>query len=120
MSPRFVIDAQLPPALAEAFRHAGFEAVHVAHLGLLSATDSQIWSAAVEKSAALVTKDRDFLTIRAAADRGPTIVWIRSGNASNRDLIEQVTAALPAIIAAITRKEAVIEVSARRRSALGR
>lgn len=39
MSPRFMIDAQLPPALAEAFRRSGFEAVHVADLGLLSATD---------------------------------------------------------------------------------
>lgn len=114
MSPRLLIDAQLPPALAEAFRRAGFDAVHVADIGLLSATDHQIWSAAVEQSAALVTKDRDFLMIRTAADRGPTIVWIRSGNASNRDLIEQVTAALPAILAAIKRKEAVIEVSARR------
>jgi len=114
MSSRFLIDAQLPPSLAEAFRRAGFEAVHVVDLGLLSATDRQIWSAAVEQSAALVTKDRDFLMIRAAADRGPTIVWIRSGNASNRDLIEHVTAALPSIIAAINRKEAVIEVSALR------
>ncbi|MBI5129722.1 MAG: DUF5615 family PIN-like protein [Rhodopseudomonas palustris] len=114
MSPRFLIDAQLPPALAEAFRHAGFDAVHVADLGLLSATDRQIWSAAVEQSAALVTKDRDFLMIRAASDSGPTIIWIRSGNVGNRGLIDQVTGALPAILAAIERQEAVIEVAARR------
>ena len=86
----------------------------MADIGLLSATDRQIWSAAVEQSAALVTKDRDFLMIRAAIDSGPTVVWIRSGNASNRDLIELVTGALPAILAAIARQETVIEVSARR------
>jgi predicted nuclease of predicted toxin-antitoxin system len=114
MSPRFLIDAQLLPALAEAFQQAGFEAVHVADIGLLSATDHQIWQAAIDQSAALVTKDRDFLMIRAASDSGPTVVWIRSGNVDNRDLIEQVIGALPAILAAIERQEAVMEVTARR------
>ncbi|MCD0421609.1 DUF5615 family PIN-like protein [Rubrivivax sp. JA1024] len=114
MSPRFMIDAQLPPALAEAFRRAGFDAVHVADIGLLSATDHQIWRAAIAKSAALVTKDRDFLMLRTATDSGPTVVWIRSGNASNRELLDLITGALPAILAAIAREEAVIEVSARR------
>jgi predicted nuclease of predicted toxin-antitoxin system len=32
----FLIDAQLPPALAEALRNAACEAVHVADLGLLT------------------------------------------------------------------------------------
>jgi len=114
MSPRFLIDAQLPPALAEAFRHAGCEAFHVADIGLLAATDRQIWQAAIDQSAALVTKDRDFLMIRAASDNGPTVVWIRSGNVDNLVLIDQVTGALPAILAAIARGEAVIEVSSRR------
>jgi predicted nuclease of predicted toxin-antitoxin system len=31
----FVIDAQLPPSLAEALQAAGFDAVHVVDLGLL-------------------------------------------------------------------------------------
>jgi predicted nuclease of predicted toxin-antitoxin system len=43
----FLIDAQLPPLLAEALRNAGCEAVHVADLGLLTATDRQIWDEAL-------------------------------------------------------------------------
>ncbi len=55
-----MVDAQLPPSLAEALRQAGCQAVHLVDLGLLAATDQQIWDEAVSRSAILVTKDRDF------------------------------------------------------------
>jgi predicted nuclease of predicted toxin-antitoxin system len=103
----FLIDAQLPPSLAEALRQAGYQAVHVIDLGLLAATDQQIW--AISRSAVLVTKDRDFPIRRAASNDGPTVLWVRVGNMSNRKLIELALQALPAIIDAIERDEAVIE-----------
>jgi predicted nuclease of predicted toxin-antitoxin system len=56
----FLVDAQLPLSLAEALRRGGYQAVHVADLGLLTATDRQIWDEAVSRSAVLTTKDRDF------------------------------------------------------------
>jgi predicted nuclease of predicted toxin-antitoxin system len=105
----FLVDAQLPPSLAEALRQAGCQAVHVIDLGLLPATDRQIWNEAISRSAILVTKDRDFPLRRAARNDGPAILWVRVGNTSNRKLIELVLRALPAIIAAIERDEAVIE-----------
>ncbi len=105
----FLIDAQLPPSLAEALRQAGCQAVHVIDLGLLAATDQQIWDEATSRSAVLVTKDRDFPLRRAARNDGPTILWVRVGNISNRKLIELALQALPAIIEAIKRKETVIE-----------
>ncbi|SHJ87931.1 Predicted nuclease, contains PIN domain, potential toxin-antitoxin system component [Bradyrhizobium lablabi] len=105
----FLVDAQLPPLLAEALRQAGCEAVHVIDLGLQAATDEQIWDEAISRSAVLVTKDRDFALRRAATNDGPAILWVRVGNTSNRKLIELVLRALPAIIAAIERDEAVIE-----------
>lgn len=78
-------------------------------LGLLAATDQQIWDEAISRSAVLVTKDRDFPLRRAARSDGPAILWVRVGNASNRKLIELALRALPAIIDAIERGEAVIE-----------
>lgn len=71
----FLVDAQLPPSLAEALRQAGCQAVHVADLGLLAATDQQIWDEAISRSAVLVTKDRDFPLRRAARSNGPAILW---------------------------------------------
>lgn len=70
----FLVDAQLPPSLAEALRDAGCEAVHVAELDLLGATDLQIWNEAVSRAAVLVTKDRDFSLLRAASRDGPAIL----------------------------------------------
>jgi predicted nuclease of predicted toxin-antitoxin system len=105
----FLIDAQLPPSLAEALRQAGCQAIHVIDLGLLAATDQQIWDEAISRPAVLVTKDRDFPIRRAASNNGPAILWVRVGNITNRKLIELALQALPAIIEAIERNEAVIE-----------
>jgi predicted nuclease of predicted toxin-antitoxin system len=105
----FLIDAQLPPSLAEALRSSGCEAIHVADLGLLTATDRQVWDEALSRAAVLVTKDRDFALFRATSHDGPAIVWVRIGNTDNRTLIEQMLRSLPAIIAAAERGETVIE-----------
>ena len=116
----FLVDAQLPPALAEALRQAGSSAIHVAEIGLLTASDEEIWDEAASRSAILVTKDRDFLQLRAAKADGPTILWIRVGNKNNRTLIAQILRALPAIIGAVERGEAVIEFVSRRMRAEGK
>jgi predicted nuclease of predicted toxin-antitoxin system len=105
----FLIDAQLPPSLAEALRRLGCQANHVSDFGLLTATDQKIWDEAISREAVLVTKDRDFLLLRAARDDGPTIVWIRLGNTGNKTLISQISHALPTIIDAVERGETVIE-----------
>jgi predicted nuclease of predicted toxin-antitoxin system len=105
----FLIDAQLPPSLGAALRNGGCEAVHVADLGLLTATDQQIWDEAISRAAVLVTKDRDFPLFRAARNAGPAILWIRVGNTDNQSLIAQILRSLPAIINAVERSETVIE-----------
>jgi predicted nuclease of predicted toxin-antitoxin system len=109
----FLVDAQLPPLLAGALRQAGCQAVHLLDLGLLTATDEQIWDEAVSRSAILVTKDRDFALRRTASNDGPSILWVRVGNTSNRRLIELALRALPAIIDAIERHETIIELVGR-------
>ena len=106
----FLIDAQLPPSLAGALSGARCEAVHVADIELVSATDRQIWNEAISRSAVLVTKDRDFSLLRAANSDGPVILWIRVGNTDNRSLIAKILHSLPAITAAVERGETVIEL----------
>ena len=41
---RFIVDAQLPPALARFLASLGEEAIHVLDAGLLEADDGEIWS----------------------------------------------------------------------------
>jgi predicted nuclease of predicted toxin-antitoxin system len=40
---KFLVDAQLPPALARWLREAGHEAEHVEFVGLREESDSAIW-----------------------------------------------------------------------------
>jgi len=104
----FLIDAQLPPALAEALRNAACEAVHVADLGLLTATDQRIWDEAIFRSAVLITKDRDFSLLRASSSAGPAsfgFEWVTPTSNPHRSNIELAVS----IINAIERGETVIE-----------
>jgi predicted nuclease of predicted toxin-antitoxin system len=110
---RFLIDAQLPPALARMMTALGFVAEHVQDVGLLEADDSQIWNYAHEHGAIIITKDEDF---PARAQRGPTtrsnptIVWLRVGNSSRRALLQWFEPLLPQIVALVQQGERLIEV----------
>ena len=65
---------------------AGHLAEHGADLGLMAATDSEIWEYAGGVRASLVTKDDDFLRRWSSGDRAVPIVWLRIGNCSRRAL----------------------------------
>ena len=105
---RFLIDAQLPPALARWLRDRGHEAEHVADLGLLGASDVGIAARAEAGGAVLVSKDEDFLTLR-LPDRF-AFLWLRCGNATNRALIAWLDPRWPEIERLLTGGERFVEV----------
>jgi predicted nuclease of predicted toxin-antitoxin system len=106
---RFVVDAQLPPALVRILAVAGHEAEHVMDVGLRDADDASIWNYALERQAVLLTKDEDF-SARSLRSEGPIVVWLRIGNASRRALSEWFTPLLPKILEMIQQGERLIEV----------
>ena len=71
---RFLIDAQLPPALARLLREHGHEADHV------DASDREPWRFALDNQAVIVTKDEDFSNMIAHGGEAPSVVWVRIGN----------------------------------------
>lgn len=81
---RFLIDAQLPPALAGWLQSRAHQAEHVADVGMVGASDAAIADYAERTGCVLVTKDEDFLALR-LPDRF-TLLWLRCGNATNRAL----------------------------------
>ena len=107
---RFVVDAQLPPALARWIAERGHPAEHVYDLGMAAADDLAIWAYAVSVGAVIITKDEDFAERRARIGDGPAIVWIRVGNTSRRDLLVWFRFRLPAILDALSRGETLIEI----------
>lgn len=107
---RFVVDAQLPPALARLLASHGHQAEHVADIGLLEAGDSSIWRYAMENQAVLVTKDEDFPHRFRQGGSAPVILWLRVGNTSRRALLEWFGRLLPQIETMIQQGESLIEV----------
>ncbi len=107
---RFLVDAQLPPALAWMLAAWGHEAEHVADRGLQAASDGVIWNLALHEGVAIVTKDEDFAQRRILAGAGPVVIWIRLPNTQRRALLAWFEAVLPEIVAAMQRGETLIEV----------
>jgi predicted nuclease of predicted toxin-antitoxin system len=109
---KFLVDAQLPPALAVWLQQAGHEAAHVRDVGLREADDSAIWYHAVEASAAIVTKDEDFVAraAHAAGVQAPVVVWLRVGNTTNRALKAWLDTRLAGTIELIDQGHRLVEV----------
>jgi predicted nuclease of predicted toxin-antitoxin system len=55
---KFVVDAQLPPALARLLREVGCDAFAVREIGLREASDAEIWRYAVQQQAAITQRMR--------------------------------------------------------------
>jgi len=106
---RFLVDAQLPPALARRIESLGHSAEHVADCGLTTAADDAIRSYATKTGAAIVTKDEDF-AVRRVLQEGPAVVWIRIGNTRRAELLRRIEADFAAIVAALERGETLVEI----------
>lgn len=73
-----LIDANLSPRIIDSLREAGFDAVHVVDLGLLAATDDEIFDRAAADGLTVITADSDFgmlLAMRRATS--PSVVHLR-------------------------------------------
>lgn len=84
---KFLVDAQLPPALARWIDGQGHLATHVFDIGFERAKDHPIWEYALNENAVIITKDEDFADRWLLSDRPAPLIWIRRGNCSNRALL---------------------------------
>ena len=107
---KFLIDAQLPPAVACWLRDAGHDAQAVRGAGLREAEDDTIWRHALATGVAILTKDEDFPIRAQQADTSPVIVWLRIGNTSNHALRLWFMPQLPQILAWIEQGVRVLEI----------
>jgi predicted nuclease of predicted toxin-antitoxin system len=76
---RFLVDTNLPPALANWLVARGHEAEHAAVILGATADDQTIWAHAISTSAIVVTKDTDYLDL-ATRTGDARVVLLRCGN----------------------------------------
>jgi predicted nuclease of predicted toxin-antitoxin system len=107
---KFLVDAQLPPALAHWLRASGHEAHHIEDVGLRNAGDHAIWTHAMETASIILTKDEDFAERAARTTATPIIVWLRVGNATNRTLQAWLASRLPDILRLLDDGHRLVEV----------
>jgi predicted nuclease of predicted toxin-antitoxin system len=107
---KFLVDANLPPALARWLESEGHEAHHVSDFGMEAMSDRAIWARARAQDVCVVTKDEDFILLQALDRAGPAVVWIRIGNAIRDVLLQRVSGLWPSVVSAIERGEKVVEL----------
>jgi predicted nuclease of predicted toxin-antitoxin system len=107
---RFLVDAQLPTALARWLSVHGHVAEHVFDVMMSTSSDYDIWAYTVGCGAVIVTKDQDFASRRASEPTGPAVVWLRCGNTRRRELLHGFEHHFVALLAALERGENVVEV----------
>jgi predicted nuclease of predicted toxin-antitoxin system len=106
---RFLIDARLPLRLVAYLRAKGHEAEHVATVLGEWAKDAAIVAHAKTTGAVIVSKDADFMDLLADAS-DPQLLWVRSGNSTNRLLILLLDRHWPRIEMALRGGQSVVEV----------
>jgi predicted nuclease of predicted toxin-antitoxin system len=106
------IDAQVSPAIAIWIKqNFPVEAIAVRDLGLRDAEDAEIFSAAKNVRAVVLTKDSDFLDLLDRHGPPPQVLWLTCGNTSNASLKKILTTTLAEAISLLKAGEPLIEIS---------
>jgi predicted nuclease of predicted toxin-antitoxin system len=82
---RFLVDAQLPPALCRWLEARGHQAEHVKSVLSEGAADGDIVGFAETNGCVVVTKDADFATV--FPSKRYQLLWLQCGNIDNARLI---------------------------------
>jgi predicted nuclease of predicted toxin-antitoxin system len=107
---RFLVDAQLPPALARWLGARSLSASPARELGLRESDDGSIWNFVTEGGWTVITKDEDFVARCVGNPEAPAVVWLRLGNCTNRVLFAWLEPFLPEILRRLSDGEKLIEV----------
>lgn len=110
---RFLVDAQLPPALARLLSDRGHLAEHVTDIGPGDSPDRDLWRYAIAHGAVIVTKDEDFSLTVAISDDSPTVVWVRAGNGRKSALLTWFETVIDQITALVDSGQKLIELRSR-------
>jgi predicted nuclease of predicted toxin-antitoxin system len=107
------IDAQLSPALASwiNLQFDGIEASAVRDLGFRDAEDEEIFRAARQADAIVMSKDSDFVDLLWRLGPPPQILWITCGNTSNAQMRAILSGALAQAIVLFRQGEWLVEIS---------
>ena len=106
----FLVDAQLPPALARWITSQGHQAEHVFDLGFHAADDPVIWERARSQMTVIISKDEDFVDHWLLSPEPVQLVWVRKGNCSNHALLAWLEPLWPDTVKRLEQGEKFVEL----------
>jgi predicted nuclease of predicted toxin-antitoxin system len=106
----FIVDNQLPVALARWLTAKGHDDVHVLDRGKGQADDRQIWSDAIAENRIVVSKDEDFFILATRPNDLGKLLWLRLGNCRTQHLLAQLDSAWPSIEDAFVSGQRIVEI----------
>lgn len=83
---KLLFDANISFRIVKKINHKFKESKHVSDIGLLKATDLQIWKYAKKNGYIITTNDADFNEISTINNHPPKIIWLRLGNTSTTNI----------------------------------
>ncbi len=107
---KFLVDNQLPPALARFIEtDLGGEATHVADVDLREASAAEVWRYATANDFVLVSKDEDFthMSLRSA---DACLIWVRVGNCRRVALLDLFRRLWPIVLERLGADDRFIEI----------
>ena len=107
---KFLVDNQLPIALARWLAARGADAVHVLDIGFDATPDSDIWARAIRESRIVVSKDEDFLHLANRLGDVGSLLWVRVGNCRTKALMARFEAEWSAIEQAFASEQRIVEL----------
>jgi predicted nuclease of predicted toxin-antitoxin system len=110
---RIWVDAQMSPAIATWISsNYAVSAIAIRDLGLRDAEDKEIFKAARQEQAVVMTKDSDFVLLLDHLGPPPQVIWVTCGNTSNARLKEVLTNTLPKALELLNFGEKLVEINA--------
>lgn len=107
----FWVDAQLPPMLAAWLSQThGVTAMSLKELGLRDASDAEIFQAARQADAIVVSKDSDFVDLVSRHGPPPQLLWVTCGNLTNRGLQAVFRKTFTEAVTLLSAGQAIVEI----------
>ena len=105
---KFIVDAQLPKSLSDFLKWKGFDSIHTLELdGKNKTKDNQIIQIAIEQERVVISKDIDFLESFLIKSEPSKLIIVKTGNITNKQLIEIFNKNLSLILEMISRSNLV-------------
>ena len=107
---KFLVDNQLPVALARHIEKRGLDCQHVLEVGLAEALDTDICRLATDQNRVIISKDEDFPHLAKQAGARFRIVWVRLGNFLTSSLLSAFDQFWPTLESWLESDDKIIEL----------